>query len=50
MYNGADGGAVTERRSRFLGEETAVLGRLVGTLRYQSRVVRLAGVGTEDKS
>lgn len=45
LYNGVDGGAVTKRRVRF-GERNYGFWHvgLVGSLRYQSAVARLAGV------
>ena len=45
LCNGVDGGAMTERKSRFEGKELLLWHTgLIGTLRYQSRGVRLAGV------
>lgn len=49
LYHGADGGVSSGRGNGFFGEEMTIFGML-GTLRYQSGTVRLAGVRAEDKS
>lgn len=49
LYHGADGGVSSGRGNGFSGKEITIFGML-GTLRYQSETVRLAGVRTEEKS